>query len=53
MPFYSPIARAKTPTTPAMLATIAPVGAGAPPVELEVDDDDDDDEAAEADAADR
>jgi hypothetical protein len=36
--FHKPTARARTPTTPAMLATMAPVGAGAPPVELEVDE---------------
>ena len=33
---HRPTARAKTPTTPAMLAKIAPVGAGAPPVEDEL-----------------
>lgn len=32
---HNPMARASTPTTPAMLATTAPVGAGAPPVEVE------------------
>ena len=31
------MARAKTPATPAMLATTAAVGAGAPPVELELE----------------
>jgi hypothetical protein len=36
--FHKPTARARTPTTPAMLATMAPVGAGAPPVKLEVDE---------------
>jgi hypothetical protein len=35
--FHRPIARARTPTTPAMLATIAPVGAGAPAVDVDVD----------------
>ncbi len=40
------MARANTPTTPAILATTAPVGAGAPPVEVELDE-----PVAEAEAA--
>lgn len=39
------MARANTPTTPAILATTAPVGAGAPPVEVALDE-----RAAEAEA---
>lgn len=31
------MARARTPKAPATLATTAPVGAGAPPVELELE----------------
>jgi hypothetical protein len=34
---HRPMARASTPTTPAMLATIAAVGAGAPPADIELD----------------
>jgi hypothetical protein len=36
-PLHRPMARAKTPRAPAALATMAPVGAGAPPVDDEVD----------------
>lgn len=44
--FHRPTARAKTPTIPAMLATMAPVGAGAPPVEVALEPADEADAAA-------
>lgn len=50
VPFYKATARANTPTTPAILATIAFVGAGAPPVEDEDEPAADAADAADADA---
>lgn len=50
VPFYKPTARAKTPTTPAILAKIAFVGAGAPPVEVEDEPAADAADSADADA---